>query len=457
MTPQIRRWRATGKALLNLVISKSKILLQQLSPSESAEYKTWRHRFLLNRLPLIWAILIVWLLGGVYFFLITSVSAPETYTKLRDNFIYIGWLMYGVEALLLIACFALQKTHWGRCHPKMLFLCQSWSMTVSYQVVATLYGFAFLDGTQILVPLVQAIFAPVYWWLHLVSNLLPMVYFLGVNSALGLKFLDGRPLSSGVQFVSVFWLLIVIICQLGVYIYERLQRKEFEARRELQVFLHSVSHDLRTPEMATSMVLQNLLDKSSADTVTVKRNVLERLLQGSDRQLNLINSLMEAHNTEVQGIVLHCEPCQVSTVVRSVLSDLEAVVVKNQVIINNRVNADLPLIHADPTQLWRVYSNLISNALKHNPHGITLTLDATLETKAIRCSVEDNGVGMSQELVERLFQLYVRGHRSRYMPGLGLGLYLCRRIVETHGGKVGVSSNPGKGSTFWFTLPLHSH
>ncbi len=89
----------------------------------------------------------------------------------------------------------------------------------------------------------------------------------------------------------------------------------------------------------------------------------------------------------------------------------------------------MPLVNADPSQLWRVFNNLITNALKHNPQGINLILDASVEPNMIRCSVRDNGVGMNLQQSQRLFELYVRGDRARYMFGLGLGLYLFRQIV----------------------------
>jgi signal transduction histidine kinase len=114
----------------------------------------------------------------------------------------------------------------------------------------------------------------------------------------------------------------------------------------------------------------------------------------------------------------------------------------------------LPLVNADTTQLWRVFENLIGNVLKYNPPGVTLTLAATRSPHSIRCIVQDNGVGIPSDLQPKIFDLYSRGSRVRRSPGLGLGLYLCRQIVTAHGGDIGVVSQPGKGSTFWFTLPL---
>jgi signal transduction histidine kinase len=101
-----------------------------------------------------------------------------------------------------------------------------------------------------------------------------------------------------------------------------------------------------------------------------------------------------------------------------------------------------------------VFENLISNALKHNPPGVVVTLQATVEAEMIRCTVEDNGIGISQLQRDRLFQLYVRGSQSRHTPGLGIGLYLCQQIITAHGGEIDVISSPGLGTKFWFTLPL---
>jgi len=223
-------------------------------------------------------------------------------------------------------------------------------------------------------------------------------------------------------------------------------------------FLHAVSHDLRTPIMGTLLVLKNLQSKAG-ETVPVSRSILERMIHSSDRQLNLLNSLLETHSNEMQGILLCCEPVQLSAMIQDLTADLEPLLIKNQVKVTNLIPLDLPFVNGDPLQLRRVFENLLTNALNHNPPGLTLTLRATLEQEMIRCIVQDNGVGMQQAHCEMVFERYVRGSHTR-STGIGLGLYLCRQIITAHGGQIGVNSIPGVGTTFWLTLPaevFHNH
>lgn len=254
---------------------------------------------------------------------------------------------------------------------------------------------------------------------------------------------------------------------------QQLQQKYAELQELNQIkdeFLHAFSHDLRTPIMGTLLVLKNLQrqnDSSSTnpgDTVSISRLILERMMQSSERQLNLINSLLEAHSSEVRGIVLRYELLQLNSLIQAIAEDLEPMLVKNQATLIDRVPADLPFVTADPLQLRRVFENLLTNALNHNPPGLTLILGASVEQDMIRCTVADNGVGMNPEVCDRLFERYVRGDSlgegfssHARSTGIGLGLYLCRQIITAHGGQIGVTSNRGSGSTFWFTLPLIVH
>ncbi|MEO8892831.1 MAG: GAF domain-containing protein [Coleofasciculaceae cyanobacterium] len=249
-----------------------------------------------------------------------------------------------------------------------------------------------------------------------------------------------------------------------------------ELNRLKDIFLDAVSHDLRTPVLGWLMVLKNLLNPQQVvltnqeqTAIPVSRSILERMRQSSDRQLRLINSLLEVHASEVGGISLQLESIQLGELVRVLVEDFEPLIIKNQATIINQISHKLPIISVDPTQLRRVFENLISNALNHNPPGVKIIIDAQVEGDFISCTVTDKGVGMNPEIgndgaassEHRLFQLYSKGQNvtrktqeHRPYSGLGLGLYLCRQIITAHQGDIGFKSCLGKGTTFWFTLSM---
>lgn len=425
-------------------ITASQKLIGQFKSRESSEYKAWRDRFLRKRLKFCFWLSFPCLLTYTVFDLDLYNSEVSWNRWVEADIVRLIFLLIGL---------VLYRTRWGYRNPTWLFLYVSWSITVFPQTWMIFIG----DPASSPVTLNKVFFAqttlmPVYWWLHLIAQLGGLVsYWISIDL---MGSLPDILLSDGLSFLYWFW--ISFICTVSVYLYESLQRKEFESRRELNIFLHSVSHDLRAPVMGASIVLQNLLRKAQAkdSRVTVDSLVLERLLQGSDRQLSMINSLLEAQNTSVQGIAPHLQPCCLDNLVRGIILDLEPILAKNRIIVSNQISSSLPLVHADSTQLWRVLNNLITNALKHNPPGIELTLNAVVKVNTLHISVADNGIGIAPKHQEGLFELYTRGDRAHYMPGLGIGLYLCRQIIIAHGGEIGCDSYPKQGSTFWFTLPL---
>jgi two-component system sensor histidine kinase ChiS len=234
---------------------------------------------------------------------------------------------------------------------------------------------------------------------------------------------------------------------------EQLETLEAELRRQLNLFLHAVSHDLRNPVLGTAMVLNNLSNQPG-DAISLPRKILERMQESNQRQLDLINSLIDTHAAEIWGIALHPKPLALKPLVHSAIADLLPMMEREQTRLENRIPDDLPLVEVDPLQLARVYQNLLANALKHNPVGLTIVLDAQQQGNWIHCTVADNGVGISPDQCERLFDPYFRGQAKPKSVGLGLGLYLCQQIVEAHGGEIGVKSEPNQGTLFWFTLPV---
>jgi signal transduction histidine kinase len=412
------------------------------APPSSTDYEAWRYRLLMKRLRLVWWIAIVADL---------TLSIPTLYevlTGLKDASIL---LSYGFVLLALLVWFGMYQSPLGQSQPALLFLGFAASITVVSQMSDAALG---LREPSIfvwtLVFLMLATLIPVQWGLHVAAQTITVTTYLVTIALLGIPTrMDTIHMAFMIWYVG--W--VFLICDLAVYTYERLQQAEFESRRQLQIFLHSVAHDLRTPVLGTGMVLSNLLRKAS-DPVILTRSALERMVQGGDRQLRLINVLLDAHMDIGKGITCVCEPVQLKALIQAIATDMEPLVAQSRMTLLDQVPPDLPLVNADTTQLWRVFENLIGNVLKYNPPGVTLTLAATRSPHSIRCIVQDNGVGIPSDLQPKIFDLYSRGSRVRRSPGLGLGLYLCRQIVTAHGGDIGVVSQPGKGSTFWFTLPL---
>lgn len=231
------------------------------------------------------------------------------------------------------------------------------------------------------------------------------------------------------------------------------QRQQTE--RRLKVFVHAVSHDLRNPVTGISLLLQSYLG-NTRENIVLDRQTVETMLDSCTRQLQLIDSLVEMQNLGVAAYPLNLESVSLQALTNSIVKTWFNMFISSQVVLNNRIPLDLPYIKVDSKQLWRVFENLIGNALKYNPPGITLTLDAQIDASGsmLQVIVADNGVGIQEAECANLFNLYVRGKNTKYHTGSGLGLYICRQIVEAHGGQIGVESALGKGTRFWFTLPL---
>ncbi|MEO1392328.1 MAG: hybrid sensor histidine kinase/response regulator [Cyanobacteria bacterium J06634_5] len=242
-----------------------------------------------------------------------------------------------------------------------------------------------------------------------------------------------------------------------------------KAQEALKIYIHALTHDLRNPVTGMTAVLQSLMHQQVVDdnppTAKIPLSILERMNAGCTRQLTMINTLVESHAIEVWGVALTPVSFDLLTLIKAVVADWQLRLGKKRVSVVLDLPPQLPLLRGDRAQLWRVFENIISNALKYNPPGITLTLrastkaDKTKKASAptlIHCEIQDNGVGITSDQCVSLFELYQRGHMPSPTRGLGLGLYISRKIVEAHGGTIGVTSQPHEGSCFWFDLPLEA-
>lgn len=237
----------------------------------------------------------------------------------------------------------------------------------------------------------------------------------------------------------------------NVQLSQEIQERQ-QAEANLRMLLHAVSHDLRSPLSGMSLLLRSRLN-DAASNIAIDRRTVEVMVQSCSRQLQLIESLTATQQFDVKSASLAMKPLSLPTLVQNILIERLPILNQHRVKVKQLFAADLPLVNADAQQLWRVFGNLIDNAVKYNQSGFILTVEAKKEGKMIRCTVADNGAGISPQQCARLFEPYTRGVGVSLRQGLGLGLYICRQIVEAHGGDIGVDSELGKGARFWLTLP----
>ena len=166
---------------------------------------------------------------------------------------------------------------------------------------------------------------------------------------------------------------------------------------------------------------------------------------------NLINDLLEFSRVTTRAREFESTDCEL--LLNQVLSNLEISIKESEAVISHN---HLPNIMADSTQLAPVFQNLISNAIKFRSEKIPeINISAREEGDEWVFSVADNGIGIDPKHCERIFEVFKRLHKRREYPGTGIGLSICKKIVERHGGHIWVESEPDKGSIFYFNLPVN--
>lgn len=216
---------------------------------------------------------------------------------------------------------------------------------------------------------------------------------------------------------------------------------------ERSVFAGQVSHDLRNPLTAVTAnveVIAALVEHDPALT-----ELATAALDGVRRMDLMMRGYLEY--AQVGGALdLHDVP--LGSVARAVLADVGPLAAATGARIDV---GDLPVVHADAGKLYTVLLNLVTNAIKFREHGTPPEIEIAAEQRpdGVRVTVADRGPGVPEEDRERIFGLFERGQDPAVVPGRGMGLCLARRVVEDHGGRIGVDDRPGGGSVFWFELP----
>ena len=259
-------------------------------------------------------------------------------------------------------------------------------------------------------------------------------------------------------------LLQTIGNQLGVAVqkaqlYEETVRQavELERANKLQAdFTAMIAHDLRSPLMNIMGVAEVMVAGMFGSVSREQTKWLGRIQSNSQSLVDLVSDFLDVSKLESGYIDLSRETLNLSGLIQKNLDSYRVLALDKKISIRGSVDPSLPVIHADPRRLDQVLSNLISNAIKFTREDGEVEVGAALMDAArVKVWVGDNGVGIAANEIGRLFEKYRQGGNVKHSShrGTGLGLVICKMIVEAHGGRIWVESVEGKGTTFFFSLP----
>jgi two-component system sensor histidine kinase/response regulator len=232
-----------------------------------------------------------------------------------------------------------------------------------------------------------------------------------------------------------------------------LHQQAMELRRaneELQQFAYVVSHDLQEPLRAIGVYSELLISRYQQEADAEVQEFARYITEGIERMRTLMTDLLQYARVESQTKTVTLTDCH--QIVLQVLQDLQLSIEET----GAQITCDpLPTVYADQRRLAQVLRNLLSNALKyHGAQPIRIHISASQKDGEWHFQVHDNGIGIDPQFAERIFVIFQRLHLRHEYPGTGIGLAMCKKIIEQHGGRIWVESRLGEGSTFFFTLPM---
>jgi signal transduction histidine kinase len=229
-----------------------------------------------------------------------------------------------------------------------------------------------------------------------------------------------------------------------------------EVDRMKRDFVASVTHELRSPLFSIESYARMLMREATGLTET-ERGHLIRIEQNAARLAHFVTSLLDMARIERGKLEYRPREIDVSKLIEDAVLFITSRASESGQTLTMTAEPGLPRLRADPDLVNQVVTNLVSNAIKFTPRGGRIEVKVRKVASSLECSVSDNGVGIPPEALARLFQPFERVKNPLKAGGSGLGLALAKSMVEMHGGQIAVESKQGKGSRFYFTLPINNN
>lgn len=222
-------------------------------------------------------------------------------------------------------------------------------------------------------------------------------------------------------------------------------------------FISLAAHELRGPITVIRGYLDVLRPELDSLMNQEQRQIFDRLDVSANRLSGYVGNILNASKYDRRHLKLHLREDNISDIYGLVADDLALRASTQGRVLSVTMPADIPTIAADRNSLSEVMANLVDNAIKYSREGGQVVVSAGVDGQRVFFRVQDYGIGIPSSVIGNLFSKFYRSHRSRQtVAGTGLGLYISKAIVESHGGRVGLSSTEGEGSIFYFSLPLYS-
>lgn len=222
-------------------------------------------------------------------------------------------------------------------------------------------------------------------------------------------------------------------------------------------FIAFAAHELRGPITVIRGYLDVLSDELDDKLEDDQVELMKRLVVSANRLSSYVNNILNASRYDRRHLKMHLREDSITDIYDSIRDDMDLRAASQNRILSVSFPDDLPTVAADRASISEVLSNLIDNAIKYSNEGGIVNVTANADGDFIKVSVEDHGIGMPGNVVSNLFHKFYRSHRSREtVAGTGIGLYISKAIVESHGGKISVRSVEQSGSTFDFSMPIYS-